>query len=41
MQDIVLTCYILHNYMSHEAKNEYLSDGAKDQELPDGSFAVG
>ena len=41
VQNIVMTCCILHNFMSREARSEYLRDGGVDTELPDGSFVGG
>ena len=41
VQNIVLACCILHNFMSREAKQDYMNDAAVDHEMPDGSFVGG
>ena len=41
VQDIVMTCCMLHNYLRKESKEQYIPDSAVDQEMPDGTIVDG
>ena len=41
VQDIVMTCCMLHNFLCRESNHQYISDSAADHEMPDGSIIGG